>query len=310
MVTEILAPTRCPDCNSPIEEFTEARSKIVTHWCNNESCAGRIKDMLTFIADRHLLEIEGLGPEMADKLAKEGFVVDLADLFEFQVEAMGHIERVGGDKFEQGMLKQGFSGAAALKMVNTLERAKTAPWDRWLAALGIPMIGVRLGKVLAEALNLHVMANLPDHLLMLEGKAIEGIGVHKKTELLKYAKDGNFQELCHRLHQAGVAPKALTKVVVEGTPLAGMSFVITGEFPTIGSREYITAMLVSLGAVSKSGVTKKVTHLLVGDEPGRTKLSKAAELKIPHLDQTWLDDTFDKYEFKKVGSSFTAEDAL
>jgi NAD-dependent DNA ligase len=95
----ILVPSLCPECSSPIEEYVEPRSKIITHWCNNEQCRGRLKDMLTFIADRHILEIEGLGPDMAEKLVADGFVVSLPDLFEFQDEATKEIARVGEDKF-------------------------------------------------------------------------------------------------------------------------------------------------------------------------------------------------------------------
>ncbi len=90
--------------------------------------------------------------------------------------------------------------------------------------------------------------------------------------------------------------------VVEETPLAGMVFVVTGEMYGIGSREYIAQELVKLGAVSKSGVSKKVTHLLVGSEPGKSKLAKAKELKIAQYDEQWLTETFQKNGIACTGS--------
>jgi hypothetical protein len=41
-----------PKCQTPIVAFTEERSKITTHWCEKVECLGRIRDMLTFVADR------------------------------------------------------------------------------------------------------------------------------------------------------------------------------------------------------------------------------------------------------------------
>lgn len=309
-MTEITAPTQCPECSSLIVEFTEEKSGITTHWCENIECPGRIADMLTFAAGRTLLEIEGLGPEMATALAKGGYVVTLADLFEFCAEARKALDRVGPERFGEGMRKKGLQGAATIKMIETVERAKSATWDRWIAALGIPMIGHTLGKVLAKELELgsEAMILLPGLLMTAITKQIDGIGVHKNKEIETYATSERFVHLCTRLHQVGVRPTPLEKLkVVEGAPLEGMAFCITGEFYEIGSREYISRELVKLGAVSKSGVSKKVTHLLVGTEPGRTKLTKADELKIPQKDETWLAETLAKHGIKVTGSDLAME---
>lgn len=307
---EILAPTVCPECASPIVEHRDETATATTHWCKNEECPGRIADMLTFVAGRTLLEIEGLGPEMAIALTrhengKAGYVVTLADLFEFSNKAREALLRVGPERFSEGMRKKRLPGAAMIKMIETVERAKTASWDRWIAALGIPMIGLTLGKTLAMELKLGsgdlfqfpVMLHLGEHV------QIEGIGFHKRSELKSYAYSKRFQNLCVRLYQAGVRPTPLAQpVLAEGTPLAGMVFCITGECYSIGSRPFITKELEKLGAIAKTGVSKKLTHLIVGTEPGKTKLSKAAELKIPQLDEAWLEQTFQTHGVKTTGA--------
>jgi DNA ligase (NAD+) len=309
---EIVAPTRCPDCSNEIEVYVEPKSKITTHWCVNDLCPGRLADMLTYVADRTLLEIDGLGPEMAAKLAKDGYVTNLADLFEFLIDAQYAIHEFGEPKFSGEMANKGFMGAATIAMVKTLDRALTLGWDRWIAALGIPMIGLRLGKVLAEKLELSEQdfKRLPHLLLTLETFEIEGIGPHKKAELLIYARDPRFRDVCERLHAARVTPKPMKQaVVVEGSPLAGVTFVLTGEFTALGSRDYISDHLTRLGAVAKTGVTKKVSHLIVGSEPGAVKTQKAKALGIQMVDDTWLNDIFVKYGLTRVGGSFEIEDA-
>jgi DNA ligase (NAD+) len=311
-MVEITAPTHCPDCATAIEAYKEPRSSIVTHWCTNTYCPGRIADMLTFVSGRTILEIDGLGPEMAAKLAKDGYVKTLADLFGFLSDAEQAIEKHGRDPIANQMLKRGFSGAAVVKMVDSMERVRSAGWDRWLAALGIPMIGLRLGKVLAERLGLEAdaFATLPAQLRRLETLEIEGIGYHKKAEVLAYANDPGFIEICTSLYGYGIRPKPMNKkTVVEGAPLAAVTFVITGEFMTVGSREYITAQLVRLGATAKSGVTKKVTHLLVGGDIGiTTKIKKARELGIQEADEKWLRGIFDQYGVSQIGEAFVVEE--
>ena len=310
MLLEITAPTQCPECSTEIEVYTDPRSHIVTHWCLNELCPGRLKDMLTFIAKREQLEIDGLGDELAALLVYKGYVTTLADLFEFQVEALAGLDTLGSEKFGKQMVEKHFLPAAAIiSMVRSMEKAKTARWDRWIAALSIPNIGLQMGKLLADKLELKSdgMQTLPEAFKRLDEIPIEGIGPHKRAEIKRVIETTGFSELCMRLHVCGVRPAEVAAPKIEGAPLAGMAFVVTGEFHTIGSREYITGKLESLGAVSKSGVTKKVTHLIVGEEPGSTKLTKAAQLNIPLRDLAWLEKTFADNGFKIVGQRFEVE---
>jgi NAD-dependent DNA ligase len=62
---------------------------------------------------------------------------------------------------------------------------------------------------------------------------------------------------------------------------------VTGEFDSIGDREYIQKCLVGLGAQIK-GVSKKLTILCAGDGAGPSKLSKAKELGIRVENKKWL----------------------
>jgi hypothetical protein len=41
---EITAPTHYPECTTPIFAYTEKRSGITTHWCENTEYPGRVRD--------------------------------------------------------------------------------------------------------------------------------------------------------------------------------------------------------------------------------------------------------------------------
>ena len=88
------------------------------------------------------------------------------------------------------------------------------------------------------------------------------------------------------LHDAGVRP-ASTVVLTDGPrPLEGYVICITGEFSE--ERPSIQRKLESLGAVCKSGVSKKVNLLVIGDGAGKTKTTKAAELGVRTEGRDWL----------------------
>ena len=99
-------------------------------------------------------------------------------------------------------------------------------------------------------------------------------------------------ETCQALYSYGVRPKSILAPQADPSkllPLSGYVMCITGEFGS--PREIIAKMLTSLGAEMKTGVSKKLTHLLVGEGAGQSKLAKAADLNIPKLNTDWLTKT-------------------
>jgi DNA ligase (NAD+) len=297
--TEVLQPETCVECDSKLVIHIDSSSKVETLWCRNAYCVGQLQDYLTHVASRDILEIDGLGPDLAYTLVKEGYVSDLADLLAFQVESSKAIQTLGQEAFEKKMLKvSGFpSGAAVYKFANSLEKVKTtATWDRWIAALGINMIGTSLGKLLAESLELKEddMAELPKKLLSAALKNIEGLGDKKSESLIEWAKRDSSVSMCKFLAEAGVRPQPLVKKVSAAGSLTGVAFCITGEFDE--TREEITAKLEALGAVSKSGVSSKCNLLVVGSAPGSSKTAKATQLGIKQVGKEWLDEVLYKGE--------------
>jgi DNA ligase (NAD+) len=306
---KIVPPSVCPECFSKLEVLDEERSGIITHWCQNYECVGRVRDLFSFISSRDVLEIDGLGPEMASKIATDGYARDIGELLEFHMEAMKGLTTYGEEAFVAKMRKKGFD-ATLPKMIRSLEKAKKAPWERWIACLGIPMIGRTLGKVLAAKLKLEPqnMQNLPSLLAGLLPGEVEGIGDVKLDMIHTWAKEQRNVEICITLHLNGVAPTNTTVATVAGEPLKGVAFCITGEFTE--DRDSIAEKLTRLGGVSKSGVTSKCNLLIVGDSAGKTKLSKATQLGIKQVGKDWLVQTLTENGMELKGNGgFEPEEA-
>ena len=81
-----------------------------------------------------------------------------------------------------------------------------------------------------------------------------------------------------------------------GQPLAGVAFVLTGEFDE--HRDKLKAKLKSIGGVPKSCVSKDVTHLVCGKNAGKSKLLKYEKLVfkgcvIKKVGKDWLAATLE-----------------
>ncbi|XP_053693430.1 replication factor C subunit 1 [Sabethes cyaneus] len=82
-----------------------------------------------------------------------------------------------------------------------------------------------------------------------------------------------------------------SKEIPKGTPdcLAGLQFVVTGVLESM-ERDECAQVIKDFGGKVVSAVTKKVTHMVVGEEAGPSKLSKAEEFGIPQLSEDALLD--------------------
>jgi DNA ligase (NAD+) len=92
------------------------------------------------------------------------------------------------------------------------------------------------------------------------------------------------RELVKRLADLGLKMTAEKKQ--RSTQLQGLTFVLTGTFPTL-SREEAKEKIEAAGGKVSGSVSKKTSYVVAGEEAG-SKLTKAQELNIPIIDETGL----------------------
>ena len=80
-----------------------------------------------------------------------------------------------------------------------------------------------------------------------------------------------------------------SKPIPEGSPecLKGMTFVMTGVMESL-DREEASGLIKKYGGKVTTSVSKNTSYLLIGDEPGDSKISKAEKLKTKILDEDGL----------------------
>jgi len=112
--------------------------------CQNVAgCPAQQTRRVEYFAQRKALDIESLGGIVAEKLVERGLVKEPLDLFNLKLEPLGKLNLGTDDE------PRVFGEKNATKVLEALQRAKTAPLSRWIQALAIADVGEATAKQLA-----------------------------------------------------------------------------------------------------------------------------------------------------------------
>ncbi len=257
-------PTRCPVCGT---EVVREAAEVALR-CPNQGCPAVLGARLRHFVARGAMEIEGLGERSLAQLVEAGLVSDEASLWDLDIEPLAALP--------------GWGKVSADNLVREIAEARSRPLRRLVFALGIPHVGERAAKLLAERFgSLDALARADAEELV----AIDGIGpVIAEAVTRWFAEEGNRERL-RRLQDRGVDPVDSARTADDDAPLAGLIFVLTGSLSR--PRRELKDELEALGASVAGSVSQRTSFLVAGEDPG-SKLDRARELGIEVLDEDGL----------------------
>lgn len=174
-------------------------------------------------------------------------------------------------------------------MLKALEASKKRPLSRLLFALNIRYVGEKTGLLVAQHFG-HI-----DRILaasMEEISNIEGIGPVSGQSIYAWFQDAENLKIIERLKQAGLNVEE--EQLTNDGPLAGQSFMLTGRLNSM-SRPAAEEIIKKLGGTIATGVSKKLNHLIVGEDAG-SKLEKAQKSGVATHDEAWLLELFAEHQ--------------
>ena len=145
---------KCPACGGTIakEKMSDGDNDAVAWRCQNiAGCPAQLTRRVEYFAQRKALDLESLGGIVAEKLVERGLVKEPLDLFDLKLEVLGKLNLGTDDE------PRTFGEKNATKILDALQRARTAPLSRWIHALAIADVGEATAKQLAathESLDL------------------------------------------------------------------------------------------------------------------------------------------------------------
>jgi DNA ligase (NAD+) len=260
----VIAPAVCPVCETPVEREPEE----VALRCPNAACPAVVLARLRHFVSRGAMEIDGLGDRLLVQLVEARMVTDEASLWDLDVEAVAELS--------------GWGERSATNLLRELDEARKRPLHRLLFALGIPHVGERAARLLADRFgSLEELAAADPGAL----EEIDGIGPVIANAVARWFADARGQNTIRRLAERGIDPHEDPRGSKKEAALVGQTFVLTGSLSR--PRRELKEELEGLGATVSASVSRKTSCLVAGENPG-TKLATARELGVEVLDEAGL----------------------
>jgi DNA ligase (NAD+) len=253
-------PEKCPLCGTPIVK----PEGEVMHRCPNPKCESRgLETLINWV--QAAMDIEGVGEQFVRRLWSEGMLRSMPDLYRLTAEQLRELD--------------GYGDVSAGHSIAAIEASKERPFSRVLLGLNIPKVGWVMARNLARHFGT-VDALMDATQEQLE--EVDGIGPDRAELIAEWFAEEDNRALVGELRELGLRFEAGEAERPPEGPLTGQAYVVTGTLESY-SRDEAKAALEAKGAKVTDSVSSKTTGLVVGEEPGQSKLTKAQKLGVPLL---------------------------
>ncbi len=257
---DVEKPAVCPECGSPLEE------RGAHLFCpNRDGCRRQIVMRLSHFAGRDAMDIDTFSEKTAEQLVDAGLLQEADQLYRLTAEQLTGLDRFGEKK--------------AAKLVAAIEASKHRRLDAFIYAIGIPNIGVKTARDLAERFG---------SMDALRAATAEDLtGMDDVGEIVAESVRGFFADPANRrlvdaLLAEGVVPEAPQRPA-KGGAFEGMTVVVTGTLASMSRAEAEEAVR-QAGGKAAGSVSKKTSLVVYGEAAG-SKLTKAQALGVPVADE-------------------------
>ena len=262
-------PAVCPcDLRAPlVQQEGEADTR-----CVEPECPHQRDQRIIHFASRQAMDIEGLGDKTVFALSDAGLIADVGDVYALTPESLLAVQGADGKRF--------FGEVSAANLLRAIDASRTRALPKLLVALGIKHLGPAVADVLSRrfgSLDAVAQASADDL------SAIDGVGEVIAASICSWFARDEHRSIIEKLRRGGVQFDNVATRSLAPT-LAGRNVVVTGTLRNFG-REQAEEAIKSRGGKSPGSVSGKTFALVVGDEPGASKVTKARELGIPMLDE-------------------------
>lgn len=266
-------PSVCPICGQPTSiKTSESGAKEL--YCENPQCEGKLINRLDHFASKKGLDIKGLSKATIAVLLEQGWLNSCLDIFLLYKYA---------DKWKK---LSGFGEKSVEKILAAIESAKNCTLDKFIAALGIPLIGTAQSKELCKYISsygefrekINNQFNFAEYNGFAEAKtsSLLNFDYSEADEIYKFLNCGDIVE--EKLEPS----------------LAGIKVVITGTVHEFKNRNELAAAISARGGQVVSAISKNVNYLINNDVNSTSAKNLAAQRAgIPILSEKEFMKKFD-----------------
>ncbi|MDT8272639.1 MAG: NAD-dependent DNA ligase LigA [Desulfomonilia bacterium] len=252
--------SRCPVCTAVLVQDG------VFHRCVNLTCPARVREQIHHFASKEALAIDGLGRRIIDQLVEGGLVHDVSDLYKLTVDDLMKLE--------------GFAEISSKKLIAAIDASRKTTLERFLVSIGIQHVGRVASHQIARSFGSleRIM-----HASKEELSTLTGIGDEIAHSITEFFVQEENQRVIERLFERGLVISSPEQQNSLRKSLQGKTFCFTGTLSSMSRPEAQRRVELLEGTVV-TNVNKKLTHLVVGSDPG-SKRDRAVTLGVEILDE-------------------------
>ncbi len=253
----------CPSCGAP----TTRDVNTADTRCTNINCPAQLSQHIINFVGRNAMDIKGFGEAYVEVLIQEGYLKDIADIYDLK-------------NYRDELIEKGLIGKEKNtdKLLKAIEDSKENDIDRLITGLGIKNIGRQAGTQLKKHFrSLYELKSASYEELV----AINDVGDITARSIVDFFANEDNLKILDRLEKAGMNFYSQVEEASGEKRFFNLTFVITGTLPNMGRTE-MEELVVKHGGKVSGSVSKKTNYLIAGENAG-SKLTKAQELGIPIL---------------------------
>lgn len=259
---EVLIPKTCPVCGGLTAIQKDNASEVLV--CTNPNCHGKLLGRLNHFVSRKCLNIDGLSESTLEKFISLGYINDFKSIF--------HLS----DHKNEIIQLDGFGTKSVQKLLMAIEKSRDVKLANFIAALGIPNIGLSAAKTIAEFCNGNVHGWFNAFFNNFDWTKLDDFGkiMAKSIDEYLYWHVADVEALADEMNF--IVEK---KTEIVNNPFSGKTLCVTGKLNHF-NRDSINEKIALLGAKAASSVSKKTDYLITNEQSGSSKYKKAVELNI------------------------------
>ena len=294
--TKFHFPTHCP---CPLKTRVQSEEGGVVRRCSGGlECPFQQIERLRHFVSRNCFDIEGLGGTHIENFFRDGLLKVPGDIFRL------------AKRTDEISKREGWGELSVRNLVAAIEARRTIALDRFINAIGIPLIGEATAKLLAQEYGdadtwlvemlqaAKERRKKPDDVKKEKAAAevgpsygrlcnIEQIGVTTADAMGAFFSEGHTVDIIKDLRKQLTVEEGKRRVIAANAPLKDKIVVFTGELSSM-TRDAAKARAEELGAKVTDSVSKKTSLVVVGENAG-SKVRKAAELGVETLsEEEWV----------------------
>lgn len=259
-------PKKCPCCGTDTIIKNTDNSQVLM--CPNPNCSAKKIAQFTHFVSRKCMNIDGLSEATLELLISHGFIRNFKDIY--------HLSDVSG----QLIHLDGLGKKSVEKLLKSIEDSKDVKLENFIAALGIPNIGLSAAKTISNYCN-----GDWNTLYELIQKTKDWTFLDDFGKVMSDSLNEYFKEHLVDVAYLSMGMRFIALEINTNNSLDGLKFCITGSFSQ--SRDNLKKALEDRGAKFVSSVSKNLDVLFCGEKAG-SKLTKAQQLGVRVADEEEL----------------------